>query len=290
MYQSKLAAPALALMLAPAIACSGSGTSGDNKDAAMDTPDMATMSTDDMSPASTFCTGGSLTTAQDSKFIGSWAIQSKVTQSQDVPLIGKKESTITTLSFADFKLDANNQLVMVQRDCRITSTGIPGVSTVTIPDTVPQTTPASTAPIKVCDTAGAITWQRDQATVLVGCKLQNPLSDPLPTTASDPAVFDQDGDKKPGVTIQISGFASGDVYTVQRQRYTYTSTALPTAGAASGATIDRSEQNTVDASNPQLKTKVTLNPVDAKSSFRLAAITGITTCTELINKSATLFP
>lgn len=290
MYQSKLVAPALALMLAPALACSGSSTSGDNKDAGSDTPDMATMSSDDMSAAATFCGGGKLTTAHDSKFIGSWAIQSKVTQSQDVPLIGKKESTITTLSFADFKLDANNQLVMVQRDCRITSTGIPGISTVTIADTVPQTTPNSTAPIKVCDTAGAITWQRDQATVLVGCKLTNPLSDPLPTQASDAAVFDQDNDKKPGVTIQISGFASGDVYTVQRQRYSYTSTALPASGAANGATVDRSEQNTVDASNPQLKTKVALNPVDAKSSFRLASITGITTCTELINKSGTLFP
>jgi hypothetical protein len=83
---------------------------------------------------------------------------------------------------------------------------------------------------------------------------------------------------------------TGDVYTVQRQRYTYTSTALPAAGAAAGATIDRSEQNTVDATNQQLKAKVPLNPVDAKSSFRLATVTGIATCAELINKSATLFP
>ena len=92
------------------------------------------------------------------------------------------------------------------------------------------------------------------------------------------------------MTIQIGGFVTGDVYTVQRQRFSYTSTALPSGGAASGATIDRSEQNTVDASNPTLKTKVPLSAVDAKSSFRLASITGITTCTELINKSGTLFP
>lgn len=290
MYQSKLVAPALALMLAPALACSGSSTSGDNKDASTDTPDMATMSSDDMSTAATFCGGGKLTTAHDSKFIGSWAIQSKVTQSQNVPGFGVKESTITTLSFADFKLDANNQLVMVQRDCSITSTGVPGVSTVTIPDVVPQTTPNSTAPIKVCDTAGAISWQRDQATVLVGCKLTNPLSDPLPTQATDAAVFDQDGDKKAGVTIQIGGIVSGDVYTVQRQRYSYTSTALPASGAASGTTLDRSEQNTVDATNQLLKSKVPLAAVDAKSSFRLASITGITTCAELKSKSSTLFP
>lgn len=290
MYQSKLSAPALALMLAPALGCPGGSTTGDEKDAAVDTQDMATMSTADMAVQPAFCSGGNLTKANDAKFIGSWAIQSKVTQAQNVPGFGVKESTVTTLSFADFKLDTNNQLVMVQRDCKITSTGVPGISTVTIPDVVPQTTPSSTAPVKVCDTAGTITWQRDQATVLVGCKLTDPINDPLPTAATDAAVFDQDNDKKPGVTIQIGGFVTGDVYTVQRQRFSYTSTALPSGGAASGATIDRSEQNTVDASNATLKTKVPLSAVDAKSSFRLASITGITTCTELINKSGTLFP
>ncbi|HNN90875.1 MAG TPA: hypothetical protein PKI03_01350 [Pseudomonadota bacterium] len=291
MYQSKLSAPALALMLAPALGCPGGSTTGDEKDAAVDTQDMATMSTADMAVQPAFCSGGNLTKANDAKFIGSWAIQSKVTQAQDVPGYGKQESTVTTLSFADFKLDANNQLVMEQRDCRITSTGVQATgTTVTIADTVPQTTPSSTQPIKVCDTAGNITWQREQATVLVGCKLTDPIKDPLPTAATDAAVFDQDNDKKAGVTIQIGGPFKGDLYTVQRQRFSYTSAALPSGGAASGATIDRSEQNTLDASNPLLKTKVPLTPVDAKSSFRLASITGITTCTELINKSGTLFP
>ena len=101
-----------------------------------------------------------------------------------MPGFGVKESTVTTLSFADFKLDTNNQLVMVQRDCRITSTGVPGISTVTIPDMVPQTTPSSTAPVKVCDTAGSITWQRDQATVIVGCKLTDPINDPCQPAAN----------------------------------------------------------------------------------------------------------
>lgn len=290
MYPNKLRGPALALMLAPALAgCPGSGTAGDDKDAGSDPVDMISMSTD-MAGNPAFCSSGALTKTHDAKFVGSWAIQSKVTQAQDVPLVGKKESTITTLSFADFKLDGNNQLVMTQKDCRITSTGVPGVSTVTIADTVPQTTPNSTAPVKVCDSAGTITWQRDEATVLVGCKLTDPIKDPLPTLPNDAAVFDQDNDKNPGITIKIGGFVTGDVYTVQRQRYTYTSAALPTGGTASGATIDRSEQNTVDATNPQLKTKVPLNPLDAKSSFRLASITGVTTCTDLISKAATLFP
>ena len=292
MSKNRLAGPALALMLAPVWgACSsGSSTSGDSKDMADAPPvDMASAPAD-MATQPMFCSGGTLTTSQDNQLVGSWAIQSKVTQSQDVPMVGTKESTITTLSFADFKIDGANGLVMTQKDCRITSTGVPGITTVTIADNVPQTTPTSTAAIKVCDTGGSYSWQREQATVLVGCKLADPINTPLPTSASDPAVFDQDGDTKAGVTIKVGGFVSGDLYTVQRQRFSYTSTALPAVGKANGSTIDRSEQNTVDASNPLLKQKVALNPVDAKSTFRLVKITGITTCTELINQSGTLFP
>jgi len=296
MSKNRLRGPALALMLAPAFgACSnGSSTTGDSKDMADAPPvDMATSTASDMASPPMFCSGGTLTKAQDSQFVGSWAIQSKVTQAQDVPGIGLKESTITTLSFADFKLDAQNQLVMTQKDCRITSTGVPGISTVTIADAVPQTTPSSTAAVKVCDTAGSLSWQRDQATVLVGCKLADPINTPLPTMPNDAAVFDQDGDGKVGITIKIGGTfpgTSGDLYTVQRQRFSYTSTALPSAGKANGTTLDRSEQNTLDATNQLLKQKVALSAVDAKSTFRLAKITGITTCTDLINQSAALFP
>lgn len=296
MSKNSLRAPALALMLAPALAaCSnGSTMTGDTKDMAdPQMMDMAMMAANDMAmPPPAFCTTGTLTTAQDSQFMGSWAIQSKVTQSQDVPMIGTKESTVTTLSFADFKLDANNKLVMTQKDCKITSTGVPGISTVTIPDTVPQSTPTSTALVKVCDTGGSFSWQREQATVLVGCKLTDPVNMPLPTSKTDPAVFDQDNDTKAGVTIKIGGFVTGDLYTVQRQRFSYTSMALPAAGKANGSTIDRSEQNTLDATNPLLNQKVALNPVDAKSTFRLALLSAPipTTCTELINQSATLFP
>ena len=126
--------------------------------------------------------------------------------------------------------------------------------------------------------------------MLVGCKLADPINTPLPTSPTDPTVFDQDTDAKAGVTIKIGGFVTGDIYTAQRQRFSYTSMALPAAGMANGATIDRSEQNTLDATNPLLNQKVTLNPVDAKSTFRLAKLTGITTCAALITQSATLFP
>ena len=55
---------------------------------------------------------------------------------------------------------------------------------------------------------------------LHGVELDNPESDPLPTAANDPRVFDQDGDGKPGITVEARafGFISGDVYMIERLR------------------------------------------------------------------------
>jgi hypothetical protein len=39
--------------------------------------------------------------------------------------------------------------------------------------------------------------------VLLGVRLTNPVTDPFPTVGTDPAVFDQDHDGKPGITIKV---------------------------------------------------------------------------------------
>ncbi len=46
---------------------------------------------------------------------------------------------------------------------------------------------------------------------------EDPQTEPLPTDAEDPRVFDQDGDGNPGLTIFVdAGLVSGEIYVVQR--------------------------------------------------------------------------
>jgi hypothetical protein len=55
-------------------------------------------------------------------------------------------------------------------------------------------------------------------TEIAGAVLVDPLSEPLPTTADDPRVIDEDNDGHPGITVQLSGASiSGELYSVQRQ-------------------------------------------------------------------------
>ena len=46
----------------------------------------------------------------------------------------------------------------------------------------------------------------EPAAVVIGARLQSPVTDALPTSSSDSRVVDQDGDGKPGVTISAMGF------------------------------------------------------------------------------------
>jgi hypothetical protein len=55
-------------------------------------------------------------------------------------------------------------------------------------------------------------------TEIAGAVLVDPTSDPLPTTADDLRVIDEDNDGHPGITVQLSGASiSGELYSVQRQ-------------------------------------------------------------------------
>lgn len=51
---------------------------------------------------------------------------------------------------------------------------------------------------------------------IMGARLEDPRKDPLPESADDPRVFDQDRDGSPGVTVRVRGLISGEIFLVQR--------------------------------------------------------------------------
>ncbi len=53
---------------------------------------------------------------------------------------------------------------------------------------------------------GRITLVTEPAALQLGIDLADPLTDEVPSEPDDPAVVDQDGDGKPGISVNISGF------------------------------------------------------------------------------------
>jgi hypothetical protein len=70
---------------------------------------------------------------------------------------------------------------------------------------------ASMAPIAVDGVAGvddaeALHMTTRPSVMVLGLDLANPSADPLPRDEDDPAVFDQDQDGEPGITVDVSGW------------------------------------------------------------------------------------
>src|SRR5690606_15974902 len=116
------------------------------------------------------------------------------------------------------------------------------------------------------------------STVVLGAKLENPRRDPLPTSADDPRVYDQDRDGHPGVTVRVAGVVSGEVYFAQRG---VTELRGRREGRVfSGRVHFKTEDAILGASSALLKMRTNTRPDYERSTFRLVPVPPGTTCSE----------
>lgn len=119
-------------------------------------------------------------------------------------------------------------------------------------------------------------WQPRQL-LIVGARLEKPLTDPLPTRLDAPQVIDEEGDGHPGLTIEVSGLAPGRLYVVQRS-WTELKGSLVARDAFAGALRFDHEQVVLDATSFLLRRSLPSEPVLARSWFRLQRLVGETSC------------
>lgn len=130
---------------------------------------------------------------------------------------------------------------------------------------------------------GALTLEQESPTLVLGANLKNPLRDPLPTKAEDKRVIDQDGDGHPGVTVEISGIVSGQVYVVQRSKSMLVG---EQKGSAFKGSVDfESEQKVIGASTGLLKRDPGGEPVPQNSYFVLQKVSSGMSCSDAVSAS-----
>jgi hypothetical protein len=125
-----------------------------------------------------------------------------------------------------------------------------------------------------------------------GAHLTNPGTDALPTSASDPRVYDQDGDGQPGMTIKLTGLVDGSIYVVQRQNTSFDGVAV-SADRLEGKFTYNSEQIILESDPPsiqQLSPQAQADPVACDSTFVIARVPDTADCTYVENHLKTLFP
>ncbi len=130
----------------------------------------------------------------------------------------------------------------------------------------------------------------DQAMVL-GAQLDDLVNDPLPTDDDDPRVVDGDGDGRPGVTVEVKGFVSGQVYLVQRLIRGLRGTVGPD-GRMTGTVTGAGDQVVIGASNGILKTftpKFEHNPDPERNTFVWVPVPEDATCESVLAGRDRLF-
>ncbi len=128
--------------------------------------------------------------------------------------------------------------------------------------------------------------------MVLGARLDEPAGDPLPTDRDDPRVTDPDGDGNPGVTVEVEGFVSGQVYLVQRLVRGFLGAAR-SDGSIAGTVIGAGDQVVIGASNAILKTftpQFEHNPDPKRNTFVWVPVPDETTCESVVAGRDQIFP
>jgi hypothetical protein len=126
---------------------------------------------------------------------------------------------------------------------------------------------------------------------LNGVELDEPFTDALPASATDPGVIDQDGDGKPGITVNIDNdlMGKGDVYAIQRNLTSYSGTVVAN-GRIEGYVETAVEQVTVGASDWWLETEAeTRDDADPTHSYFILVEVEDLDCGAIIDQRLTIF-
>lgn len=241
-------------------------------------------------------------TALSYNFGGKWAMLNFTTSNvtTTIPVLGEQNSVSTTSAYFLVELTDNGDgtVSAVATACDTLIDSGSNLLTVTISDNyIAHLKPMIWDFTTILDRSG-IGYDLTATDILTlnGVNLANPMTDQLPTDKNDPAVYDQDEDGNPGMTVDCNGNipmvfnGPGTMYTVQRTINDMIGETVDDNNIG-GALIWESQQNVLEASNSALTSEKTVVPDLANSWFKLVRLVDQNwTCAEIIANEGTLFP
>ena len=138
---------------------------------------------------------------------------------------------------------------------------------------------------------GTVEVRLPDRVMVLGADLEDPERDALPKDGDDPRITDPDGDGHPGMTVEVSGFVSGQVYLVQRLVRGLTGELEPD-GRITGNITGSGDQVVIGASNVILKSFTPTfehNPDPKRNTFVWVPVSEDSTCESVIAESDALF-
>jgi hypothetical protein len=147
---------------------------------------------------------------------GTWLLWYETSTCVDVMSVAI-ESLTQTMAVVQLQRDPGGVVHHRLRNCLIEQTPIVGVATAIPASVIDSLAELQYVALLFGDGLGS-TYDTQESIELWGVKLTDPEHDPLPTDSSDPRVYDQDKDGKPGVTL-VLGDGQCTMAVIQRGRF-----------------------------------------------------------------------
>jgi hypothetical protein len=221
---------------------------------------------------------------------GTWAELKVLSDSATFPLVGGLGRT-TTLVQRLAVVQTGAALMIQSTYCAADFDNGPALATTIDPAFIRSLAPV-TVEASLDPTTTPSRFAQSWSTELHGVRLDHPETDPLPTSAGDPRVFDQDGDGKPGITVHACalGAITGDVYVVERLR-TRLNGEVVSPDRIEGRVEGTVEQVILGATNALFLGSIVSrpDPVSTHSFFVLQRVNPAWTCQDIPAHRSTLF-
>jgi len=209
---------------------------------------------------------------------GYWAQRRFYSSLSDLPVLGMKETSTTSISLVKIEEHENGQLTLVTTLCGIDiDNGAEGMVDVLVPDAFVRSIPQATLSATLTREERGWRFFQPRHFDVRGAVLESKADESLPVDVDDPRVFDQDEDGEPGVTMIVTGLTQGRLFIVQRTSYEldgFVVSDLLIEGRADWT----DEQVLLASDNPNLTGSPPKTPKLEASTFTMLRLTGEPDC------------
>lgn len=190
--------------------------------------------------------GGSATTLSSvpgADLAGRWAHYDIVAYEDDT-----LKTMIVSYGFTDFAVE-DGELIESEEFCTAEQVTDQAIQT-SVSDAATQAIRPVPTPVEVSGEPGAWEVHRPATPTPVGIRLDDPVDESLPDDPDDPRIVDDDGDGKPGITVEIRiGDSVEELYIARREIFAY-DLVQDGPDSMTGTVTDGSEQLVIGATDP----------------------------------------
>jgi hypothetical protein len=237
-------------LAALALAACASDDSTEQADTSEPTTTTATTTTDTTSPATDPSVATTPPTTIDdvatpgAELVGRWAHYDVVAYEDDT-----LKTLIISYGFNDFT-EVDGQIIDQASFCFSEQRTDQPIET-SLSDAATQAIKPPSTPVDIDIVDGVLRVRRAPTPTPVGIRLDDPANESLPADPNDPRIVDDDGDGKPGITvnIRVTDDLTGELYIARREIFAYEAF-LTEPDLLTGTVTDDSEQLVIGASDP----------------------------------------